>query len=203
MRARRSLRSEDGTAVTEFGLIAPMFAMLLMGSLDVAHMLYMRAVLQGTVQKAARDSSLESGSVAANQTAIDTRIRRAVKHLNTSLADSSIVINRRYYKTFSKAASAQAETLLSDTNNNGTCESGDRYSDANNNNVWDRDGGDAGQGGARDITVYNVTVTYPHMFPLWQMLGIPRLNTANATTVIANQPYDKQAQYSTATARTC
>ncbi len=202
MRARSLIRDENGIAATEFALIAPIFVMLLMGSLDIGHTLYMQAVLQGTIQKAARDGSLESGTASANQTAIDTSIRTAVKKLNTSMTDSNITITRRYYKTFSTALSAQAETWT-DINTNGTCDNGEPYSDANNNSVWDRDGGNSGQGAARDITVYDVSVTYPHILPLWKMLGRSSSNTVRATTVMANQPYGTQSQYGAATARTC
>lgn len=197
------IRDESGVALTEFGLIAPMFALLLIGTLDIAHTLYLQAVLQGTIQKVARDGSLESGTVTANQTAADTKIRTAVKQLNRSLTDADIAISRRYYKTFSSAASGVAETLLNDANGNGICESGDQYSDANNNGVWDKDGGNAGQGGARDITVLSVNITYPHMFPMWKILGTSGTNNVQATTVLANQPYDKQTQYGAATSRTC
>tara|TARA_B110001454_G_scaffold195827_1_gene198346 strand:- start:4748 stop:5359 length:612 start_codon:yes stop_codon:yes gene_type:complete len=200
---RQSLpANERGAALVEFALVAPVFVMLLMGSLDIGHRLYLQAVLQGTIQKASRDNSLESGTATAMQTTIDTRIRSAVKDLNRSLADSDIAITRRYYKTFSTASAAQAETWT-DTNTNGTCDNNEPYTDANNNSVWDKDGGNAGQGAARDIAVYNVTVTYPHIFPLWKMLGSNSINTVKATTVVANQPYGAQSQYSAATARNC
>lgn len=200
---RKIVFDHRGTAVTEFGLIAPLFAFLLMGTLDIAHTLYMKAVLQGTIQKAARDSTLESGTASATQTTIDGRIRSAVKKLNSSLADSDIAVDRRYYKTFSTAATAQAEPLTSDVNANGQCDGGDQYTDTNGDGDWDSDGSSSGQGGARDITVYTVTVTYPHMFPLWKMLGASNINTVTAKTVMANQPYGAQSQFSTPMTRTC
>lgn len=199
----RVLSNNRGIAATEFALIAPVFAMLLIGTLDIAHTLYMQAVLQGTIQKAARDSSLETGTVTATQNTIDGRVRTAVKKLNTALTDADIVVDRRYYKTFSKAAAAQAEPLTNDVNGNNWCDPGDQYTDTNNNGLWNSDGSTSGQGGARDITVYTVTVTYPHMFPLWKMLGTSSINTISAKTVIANQPYGAQSQFSTATTGTC
>lgn len=202
MRALSLLGNDRGIAATEFALIAPIFALLMMGSAYIAHTLYMQTVLQGTIQKAARDSSLESGTATATQTTIDGRIRAEVKKLNTALADSDIAITRRYYKTFSTASAAQAETWT-DTNSNSTCDNGEPYTDANNNNTWDRDGGNAGQGGARDITVYNVTVNYAHMFPLWKFIGASGTQTLKATTVLANQPYGAQTQYAAATTRNC
>ena len=86
MRALSLLRNDRGIAATEFALIAPIFALLMMGSADIAHTLYMQTVLQGTIQKAARDSSLESGTATATQTTIDGRIRAEVKKLHRPVA---------------------------------------------------------------------------------------------------------------------
>jgi len=47
--ARRLARASEGTAVTEFGLIAPVLFVLLFGAFDVGHTLYMKSVLQGAV----------------------------------------------------------------------------------------------------------------------------------------------------------
>src|SRR3546814_7682743 len=116
-----------------------------MGTLDVGHTLYMQAVLQGVMQKAARDSALESGSATAQQAALDTHVQEQVKNLNLS---ADVDLTRRYYKTFQKAAAAAAEPFT-DTNGNGRCDSGEPYQDDNNNKNWDKDGGNAGQGGAK------------------------------------------------------
>ena len=77
------------------------------------------------------------------------------------------------------------------------------YSDANNNGTWDKDGGNSGQGGARDITILKVSVSYPHLFPLWKMLGRSNTESISAQTVLANQPYGDQSQYSTPVTRNC
>lgn len=195
-----------GIAATEFGLILPVFAMLLLGGFDLSHTIYMQGVMQGEVQKAARKSSLQSGTGTSTQAAIDAAVRSAVKNLNTSMSDSDIVITRRNYKSFAKASAAQAETFTDSTSGihaNGVCDGGEAYTDANNNGVWDADGGDAGQGSAKDITVLSVTASYPHLFPLWRMLGLGSTAHVHAETVLANQPYGEQTQYGTPTTRTC
>ena len=76
-RLRELVRADGGAALTEFGLISPVLFLLLFGGFDVGHTLYMRTVLEGAVQKAARDASLESasGNDATVRTAIDTAVR--------------------------------------------------------------------------------------------------------------------------------
>jgi Flp pilus assembly protein TadG len=202
----RFTQNQRGIAATEFALILPVFAMLLLGGFDLSHTIYMRAVMQGELQKAARDGTLETGAATSQQAIIDSKVRSAIRNLNTSLTDSDIVITRRTYKTFSTAAAAQAESFtdsVSGSNANGRCDGGEPYVDTNNNSVWDSDGGDAGQGGARDVTILKVTTSYPHMFPLWKMLGSSGTVKIEAQTVLANQPYGAQSQYGTPTVRNC
>lgn len=204
---RRFVEAQDGATILEFGLIAPALCVLLLGSLDVAHTLYMQSVLQGAVQKAARDGTLESsaGLSATPRDTIDTLVRNQLGTLNHS---ATITITRRFYKTFSKAAAAQAETFTDSAApspyRDNKCNNGEAYVDANNNGRFDRDGGDSIENaGARDNVVYTVNVSYPRMFPLDKLVGGNGTTSLTATTVLSNQPYGDQTQYNTPTARNC
>lgn len=182
-----------GATVVEFAMVAPVLGLVLLGAFDIAHSLYARAVLQGIVQKTARDSALESGLGESAQVALDAKVTGQAKAMANN---AEVTITRRFYRTFSDAAAARAE-IWTDTNGNGTCDEGEPYDDANRNNVWDADGGDAGQGGAKDATVYTVTVTYPRMFPLYNLIGGSRTTEITASTVLRNQPYADQGSYGT------
>lgn len=196
---RRLSTAEDGVTILEFGLIAPMLCVLLLGSFDIAHTLYMKSVLQGAVQKAARDGTLEtaSGNTSTPRDTIDTRVSNQLKKLNNA---ATISITRRFYKTFSNAAAAQAE-IFTDTDapsnfHDNKCNNNEGFQDRNGNGVFDRDGGDsAGRAGARDNVVYTVTISYPRMFPLDKLIGGNGTTTLSARTVLANQPYGDQTQY--------
>ncbi|MFY0080366.1 TadE family protein, partial [Acinetobacter baumannii] len=59
---RRVGQDRRGVTVTEFGLIAPTFLMLLLGVFDLGYTVYARAILDGAVQKAGRDAALETGT---------------------------------------------------------------------------------------------------------------------------------------------
>jgi Flp pilus assembly protein TadG len=200
LRRPSALRDDErGSTVVEFAIIAPVMGLVLLGGFDVGHTLYMRAVLQGVLQKAARDSALESGS---QQTQLDN-IDKKIKSQVTALANNgTIEIKRRYYRTFSDVAAARAEEWT-DSNGNGKCDAGEPYTDSNLNSGWDADGGNGGQGGARDSTLYTVTISYPRFFPIYRMVGGSNTTRVTAATVLRNQPYADQGAYGTPQVRNC
>lgn len=205
--ARRLRAAQNGATILEFGLIAPMLCVMLIGSLDVGHTLYMQGVLQGAVQKAARDGTLEQAS-GNSTTARDTADRWVSDQLKTLNRTATVSVTRRFYKTFAKAAAAQAETFtdsaVGSSFRDGKCNNGEPYVDANNNNRFDRDGGDSvDNAGARDNVVYTVNIKYPRMFPLDKLVGGSGTTSLTATTVMSNQPYGDQNQYTTALVRNC
>jgi hypothetical protein len=176
------------------------------GAFDVGHTLYVKTVLEGAVQKAARDATLQdaSGNDATVRNAIDTAVRNQVLPLNRT---ATITVSRRFYKTFSDAAAAQAEDFTdsaSGTFANGVCDNDETFVDVNENGVWDADGGSsADRAGARDNVVYTVTVQYPRLFPLHAFIDVPDTTNLSASTVLANQPYGDQEQYGAPTTGTC
>ncbi|RVT43121.1 TadE/TadG family type IV pilus assembly protein [Sphingobium algorifonticola] len=193
------LRDERGLSAVEFALISPVFLSLLLGGADMAHSLYMNSVLEGILQKAGRDASLETGTETARQAQIDALVTARVKELARA---ANVTVTRRYFKDFTKAAQAVGETFF-DGNANGVCDAGEAYQDTNNNNVRDADGGDSGQGGAKDTVIYTADISYPRLFPMYKMVGLPATVNMRATTVLANQPYGEQAQYGAPTTRNC
>lgn len=196
-RLLRAVRADArGATVIEFAIVAPTLCLFLVGAFDVAHSLYMRATLEGIVQKTARDAGIETAT--GNLGAIDDRVRAQVRAL---AANSTITITRKSYRTFSDVQAARAEDWT-DTNKNGRCDAGEPYTDANSNNNWDADGGNAGQGGAKDRTLMQVTVSYPRLLPLSGFIPIPRNVSITASTVLQNQPYSDQAAASS-TVRNC
>jgi hypothetical protein len=201
-------RSEKGTSVTEFGLIAPALIVMIMGTFDAGHSIYVRAVLNGALQEAGRDSSLEGASLASQQALIDEKVREAMLEIAPGAA---ITPQRRYYKTFSEAAAAEAEQWTdSDPDGptgpllpNGVCDNSEPYVDENSNDVWDEDGGNDGQGGAKDVVILQVSVRYTRLFPVYQLLGLSDEVVVVSDTILANQPYGAQAQYQTPTVKSC
>ena len=196
---RRFGTNTRGGTIVEFAIVAPVMCLLLMGAFDFSHTLYTRGVLQGIVQKTARDATIETSDSAATQQILDGRVRSQVSAMFNS---ADIDINRRFYRTFAEAAAARAEPFT-DTNKNGRCDTNEPYEDSNRNSVWDADGGNEGQGGAKDATLYTVTVAYPRLMPLMKLIGGSNTTKIKAQTVLRNQPYGDQGSYGTAIVRNC
>lgn len=188
---RAILRESGGATIVEFAIVVPVLLLLIIGLFDITYNLYMISALQGVVQKAARDSTLQSTDPAAADAVLDAKVTAQVQALYPS---ATVTPSRRFYRTYAEASAKKAETWT-DTDHDGTCDHGEPFLDANNNGVWDPDGANAGQGGAKDRTVYTVTVTYPRMFPIANAMGWSKTVTLAATTVLANQPYDEQGTY--------
>jgi Flp pilus assembly pilin Flp len=203
---RRLPRAEDGIAATEFGLIAPVLFLMLFGAFDISHTLYMKSVLEGAVQKASRDATLQTaaGNDDAARDAIDEAVRDQLTPLNST---ATITFNRRFYRSFSDAAAAEAEEFTDSASGiyaDGICNNNETFIDINNNGEFDADGGDTiNRAGARDNVVYTVAVEYPRLFPLHMFIGIPETTRLEATTVLANQPYGDQDSYDTPTEEHC
>lgn len=206
MTRRHSLRrlagDRRGATIIEFAIVAPVLCALLFGALDIAHTLYLRAVLQGVVQKVGRDSTLETGLAGNTQADLDAKVTAQARLLHNN---STVTISRKWYRSFSNAAKAQFEPFT-DTNGNGICDGpqgstpGEPYEDNNGNQKWDADGANAGQGGAKDAVIYSVTISYPRIFPIDKIIGGSPTTSVTASTVLRNQPYGDQGS---ATVRNC
>jgi Flp pilus assembly pilin Flp len=185
----RTLKRDDvGAALVEFALVAPVLILLIMGILDVGHRIYATAILQGSVQKAARDASLDDGT--ENASAIDNRVKNLMLPVLQAEPISSFDFKRQNYSNFSDVSQPEEFT---DTNNDGECNDGEPYDDANDNDSWDADRGVTGQGNAKDAVLYTVKVTYPRLFPMAEMIGLPQDEVIQASTVLRNQPFGEQS----------
>lgn len=180
---RRLLGDERGATLVEFGFVVPLMVLVIMGLGEILYQEYAQSILTGALQKAGRDSTIQG---AANSTsAIDAKVMAMV---TTVLHNATGVSTRKSYNTFSQVAPEP----FTDTNGNGLRDTGECYTDQNANGVWDADPGQAGQGGASDVTLYSMTVTYPRLFPMAGLLGWSSNGTLTATTLLKNQPYASQ-----------
>ena len=182
---KRWRRDDRGSAIVEFALVAPVLFTVIMAGMDLGYRGFINSTLQGAVQKAARDATLETG--ASQLTAIDTKVRNIVKPV---VDNGTFTFNRRYHAGFTTAAQAESFT---DTNANGIRNAGECFQDENGNLNWDADAGRSGLGGSRDVVVYTASVSYPRLFPMFGLLGWPSTQVVTATTVLRNQPFGAQA----------
>lgn len=182
---RRLFAAEDGATLTEFALLSPVLLVLLMGIFDMGYNVYADVLLEGSIQKAARDSTLQTAGGKAD--AIDAAVSETVHEITPN---ATISFSRKAYTNFSDVAQPEDFT---DVNKDGICDDGEPFEDVNGNGTWDQDRGIDGVGGARDAVLYTVTVHYPRLFPVANLLGLKPYFTTQAQTVLRNQPYGDQA----------
>ncbi len=197
MRARAGIRrlagDQRGAALIEFAIAAPVICMTVLGLFDLGYNIYAKAMLEGAIQKAARDSALEGAAPGTIDTRVETAVHRIVP---SALVD----ITRRSYTDFTNAAQSEE---FDDIDSNGVCNGGEPYDDSNNNNAWDADRGQADQGGARDAVMYQVNVSYDRAFPLAGLIGLDPQATVRAVMVLRNQPYGMQNTIASGGVRNC
>lgn len=180
------LKDELGATISEFAVVAPVFLLMMMGTFDAAHTMYVRAVMQGAVYKAARETALKAGQKELQQITIDNELKDQIRLLVPKGATINDPV-RSSYKNFADAAKSEGEPVNDTVTANGICDPGERYEDRNGNGQYDA--ANTGQGGARDIVRYSITVSYKSFFPMPAGLGERELT---ATSVIANQPFSDQ-----------
>jgi TadE-like protein len=184
-----------GSSIVEFAIIFPVMMIMIMGMLELAYKQYGIGILQGVVQKAARDSSLQTG--AANAAALDARVQALYSEIN-SISGTTLTFTRRNFEDFTNAGRLEP----SSNGPGGRCAAQPLppgmntpqwvFTDINNDGIWN-DGGAAGQGGAQDVVLYTVTVTYPSLLPVAAVLGMSPNQSISASTVLRNQPFANQA----------
>jgi Flp pilus assembly protein TadG len=191
-RLRQLGRERDGAAIIEFAIVAPVFLLLLLGIFDIGQMAFGKAILNGAVEKAARSSTLET----ANTTAADKMVKDSI---NAILPGATVTSTRRSFFDF---ADINRPEKWADANNDGTCNNGEPYIDENRNGGWDANIGQAGNGGAGDVVLYTVSVTYEPVFSVFLLGNVNEKRTLTAVGVRKNQPFAAQTGYGSS-AGTC
>jgi TadE-like protein len=183
--AVRTIAKDDrGATAVEFAIVLPIFLTFMVGLFDAGYFLYNRVQLDGVVAKAARDSSLES-NIGDGAEEVDNQVKAM---MGIAAHNAEFEFKR---EAFAKFTNTKRKEPWNDGNGNKVCDNGEPYEDINNSSTWDR-GAKLGQGGAKDVVVYEVTMTYPRLFPTENMFGIPNEATIRTKTLIANQPYAQQ-----------
>lgn len=189
---KRLAADRQGATIVEFALVLPPLLLTLMGLLDMAHNMYTAQILNGAVQQAARDSTIEGTK--SSWKVIDAKVKAAARVVAPG-ADVSFY--RVYYQSFTDIGRPEDWT---DMNNDGTCNNGEPFEDVNFNGRWDKKPGRGGIGAARDAVLYNVKISYPRLFPIAQLIpGQSKTMQMETQTILRNQPYSAAQQKNPAT----
>lgn len=186
---RRLGRDRRGTAMVEFALTAPVFLLLLLGIIDYGWKYYAQQVLQGAVSNAARAATLEGNAL--DQAGLDAAVRQKVLVV---FKDAQVNFSRKAYESYD--AIGRPEPWEDIAPFNGVRDSNECFTDLNNNSTYDSDRGLDGNGGAEDVVLYTVSMTFTNVLPVWRMLGQSEQTTLRSTSVLRNQPYNNNTETS-------
>ena len=179
----RLRQDERGAAMVEFAFVVVPLVVGILGIIDFGYRMYLGAVVEGTVHRAARMAAV--GTITPAQ--VDT-------YINSQLAGFSktatIAIVKKNYIDYSGVG--KPEKITQDTAPFGAYNVGDCYEDANGNGAYDADGGRSGLGGSDDIVYYKVSATFRRLVPLTSFLGFSPTETVSSSTVLRNQPFASQ-----------
>ncbi|MGR6327434.1 TadE/TadG family type IV pilus assembly protein [Sphingomonas sp. XXL09] len=180
----RSLASDRRAAtLVEFAIVCPVMLILMMGLGELAYQGYVQSVLTGAIQRAGRNSTIQ----AADTTQLDQAVMQQVWKV---VRNATYVSTRKSYSNFSSVA---PEPFVDTAGTGVYNQAQDCFTDINGNGTWDTDPGSAGGGGASDVSVYTMTITYRRLFPVAGLIGMPGTATLTGSTTLKNQPYATQA----------
>lgn len=187
---RRIAGNQRGATAVEFGLVFVPLCILLMGGMDIAYQVYVRTVVAGAMEAAARSTTVETADADTIEDALEAAVLRVMP---TAEVD---VQRDRFYNY---AQMNTMERLTKDSGGNNVLDIGDCWEDVDNNgvrNIVTR--GQAGIGGADDIVRYNVTADYRRILPIYDLIGLDPIARVSASTLVKRQPYAGQANPPTA-----
>ena len=190
---RRKLREKlvqllgDRTAATavEFAVLAPVLFLAVIGIIELAVLLTVQVMLEGSVREASRFGI--TGYTPAGTTR-DAQIRATIAQYSVGMVNmSNVVIVTRVFQSFGQVVRPEPcyKWLAS-----GTCDtsSPQNYSDANGNGHWDDGNGTNGSGGSGDIVMYTVHYRHQMMTGLMRrIMGINGWVALEASVLVRNE----------------
>lgn len=177
MMLRKFGKCERGATAIEFAMVAVPLCMMIIGTLELGYRIYAISVVNGALRDAARMAS--TGQYTGAQ--IDNTVTDTIHSLRS---DAAVAIVKKSYASFTGVGVAEPVT-------SGSVASGHYcYQDINANGSWDADQGTAGLGNPDDVVYYQVTASYPTLFPFSQrMFGMGSTTTISTNTLVSNEPF--------------
>lgn len=180
-----------GLAIVEFAFTAPILILMVMGLSDLSYRAYVQSILTGALQKAGRDSTIQGSATRTAE--INEEVMGMVRQ---TARDATFTATRTAYANYSSVNGEPFEDSSPPSRfaNNRFDAARECFTDTNHNGSWDVSPGTTGQGGAGDVVVYEMTVTYPRLFPMAGLLGWSQDQIISAKTLLKNQPFADQAE---------
>lgn len=191
--ARAIQADKRGVTIVEFAIVAPVLVLLLVGGFDLAHQSYVRSVLQGALNDAARRAAVEDPAFVAAGDTLEERVESLIaEQVMPAAPNATIAVTQRNFFDFSGIGNP--EKLMTDVDDDGQYDEadGDCFADLDEDGEYDTDTGREGIGGANDVVFYEATLTMPRLVPLHGLMDVSPEYNLGAEVAIRNQPYETQ-----------
>lgn len=183
----RFRRSERGTALVEFALVAPPLFLLVVGMFEVAMLMFIDVSVEGGLKEAARwgITGQQSTDPALTREEQIVKIIEANTFGLVDLTDADVSI--MVYDSFSDVG--KPEPWTDSPPYNGIHDAGEPYDDVNGDGEYSEDQGIAGAGSFGDVVEYTVHYTWGMMTPLiGRLMGTDGVIHLSASVVVQNEP---------------
>jgi hypothetical protein len=185
--AGRLLRDRSGTVLTEFAILAPALFLAVIGIIELAILLAVQVMLEGSVREASRFGITGYAPPGVTR---DQQIRDIIAQFTVGLVDmNNVVITTRVFPSFDQIVRPEPCFHYLPA---GACDTSDprNYVDVNGNGHWDDGNGTNGSGAAGDIVLYTVHYRHHMMTPLMRpLMGIDGWMPLEASIVVRNEPW--------------
>ena len=190
---RRLREDERGATIVEFAMVALPLLVLIMGGIDLGHQTYIRSVMQGALNDAARRASVQDPQFTASGSTTEERVTNTILEQLAPIAPGAdIMVRQANFYDFSGIGNP--EKLMTDTDGDGSYdeEDGDCFSDLDEDGEYDTDSGRVGIGSANDVVFYTAEIDMPRLLPVAQLIGFSPNYEMSVSAAIRNQPFGTQ-----------
>lgn len=182
--ARRLIADRRGSAMIEFGLLAPAMVAFVCCFVDLCMMMFINASVEGGLRDATRYAI--TGGTFGGLTR-EQRIADIVKRSTFGLVTTSdLTVTYKIYPSFGEVGKPEPYT---DTNSNGQHDAGEPFTDVNGNGTWDADMGKDGTGASGEIVNYTVTYKWKMLTPFARHIWGSDKITFQSIAAVRNEPY--------------
>jgi hypothetical protein len=179
---RRLFRAQNGATAVEMALVGPMFFAFMIGTMEVAVVMFTNVAIEAAVRDGARYGVTGNSQGGVSR---EDRLREIISERTLGLVQpTSEDITMKVYPNF---AAAGIDEPYEDLNDNGKWDSGEPYTDQNGNGT--RDGGTPGMGESGEVVMYTISYQLPLIAPIVNNLfGVTVLNLSTRI-VVRNEPW--------------
>ncbi len=182
--SRRIANDRQGSSAVEFGLVAPLFILMIVGIVEVGTTLFVGALMEGAVRDASRYGITGQDGAGRAQIIQDIIADRTIGLVDINVAS----IRTQVYDSFDAIGSQEPYT--DDNPANGTYDPGESYVDLNGNGQWDSDQGVDGVGQPGEIVLYTVDYSLPMLTSfIANYLGSGGYVGLSASIAVLNEPF--------------